>query len=279
MFKVLWLRCALPDRQLRGQLQGRGGHGRRAHCWARTDRMGRKPKRVRDPNRSHANGKRVASTPRVAFTSHSLRRATVAADAGWMQGKLTDALGSTLLRALAATSLSGPQWKPHSNAGEQGNDLPMLQLDLSGIREQRANWWLLLQEVVAQSGMACPCCGAAVASHDMVTADLNQVRPQAAIWPHRDVVLGGGGPVLLVLLQPAQQGGNFMIAKKPDVSWRVAGAGGMTLARRARDTVYVPLQECGEVCCFDGCTYAHEVSRVYGSEPRLTVSITLACGP
>ena len=105
-----------------------------------------------------------------------------------------------------------------------------------------------------------------------------RVMPQAAIWPHQDVVIGGGGPSLLVLLQPAQQGGHFRIAKEADVSWREADAGGLTLAQRVRDTVYVPLQECGDVCCFDGCTYVHEVSRVYGSEPRLTVSVTLACG-
>ena len=238
--------------------------------------MGRKPKRVRDPDRSHAKGKSVAPAPR---SLHHSGGAMVASGAGSSLGKLSEALRSELLRALAATPLQGPRWHEHSVAGQQGNELPMLQLDLSGIRVHRDNWWFLLQRVVAHVAMGCPCCGPSVASHKIVTADLNQVRPQAAIWPHQDVVIGGGGPSLLVLLQPAQQGGHFRIAKKANVSWREADAGGLTLARRVRDTVYVPLQECGEVCCFDGCAYVHEVSRVYGSEPRLTVSVTLACGP
>jgi hypothetical protein len=241
--------------------------------------MGRKPKRVRDPDRSHAKSKSVALAPR---SLHHSGGAMVARGAGWGQGKLSEALRAALLRALAATPLQGPKWREHSVAGQQGNELPMMQLDLSGSREHRENWGLLLQQVVAHVAMDCPCCGASVASHEIVTADLNQVRPQAAIWPHQDAAdkrFGGGGrPSLLVLLQPAQQGGHFRIAEEADVSWREADAGGLTLARRARDTVYVPLQECGEVCCFDGCTYVHEVSRVYGSEPRLTVSVTLACG-
>jgi hypothetical protein len=237
--------------------------------------MGRKPKRVRDPDRSHAKSKSVAPAPR---SLHHSGGAMVASGAGSSLGKLSEALRSELLRALAATPLQGPRWREHSVAGQQGNELPMLQLDLSGIRVHRDNWWLLLQQVVAHVAMDCPCCGASVASHEIVTADLNQVRPQAAIWPHQDVVIGGGAPSLLVLLQPAQQGGHFRIAKEADVSWREADAGGLTLAQRVRDTVYVPLQECGDVCCFDGCTYVHEVSRVYGSEPRLTVSVTLACG-
>ena len=239
--------------------------------------MGRKPKRVRDQDRSHAKGKSVAPAPR---SLHHSGGAMVASGAGSSLGKLSEALRSALLRALAATPLQGPRWREHSVAGQQGNELPMLQLDLSGIRVHRDHWWLLLQQVVAYVAMDCPCCGAPVASHEIVTADLNQVRPQAAIWPHQDVVIiGGGRPSLLVLLQPAQQGGHFRIAKEAGVSWREADAGGLTLARRARDTAYVPLQECGEVCCFDGCAYVHEVSRVYGSEPRLTVSVTLACGP
>ena len=238
--------------------------------------MPRKPKRVRDPDRSHAKGKSVAPAPR---SLHHSGGAMVASGAGWSLGKLSEALRSVLLRELAATPLQGPGWREHSVAGQQGNELPMLQLDLSGIRVHRDHWWLLLQQVVAYVAMDCPCCGAPVASHEIVTADLNQVRPQAAIWPHQDVVIiGGGRPSLLVLLQPAQQGGQLRIAKEADTSWREADAGGLTLARRARDTAYVPLQECGEVCCFDGCTYVHEVTRVDGSEPRLTVSVTLACG-
>lgn len=196
-------------------------------------------------------------------TRCQLVRAMIASGAASSVSKLSEALRSALLQALAATPLQGSGWHEHSVAGEQGDELPMLQLDLSGTRMRRDNWSLLLQQVVAHVAMDCPCCGAPVASHEIVDATLNQVRPQAAIWPHQDVVIGRGCASLLVLLQPAHQGGHFRIATEADV---------------AHDTVYVPLRECGDVCCFDGCSYAHEVSQVHGSEPRLTVSITLACG-
>ena len=104
--------------------------------------------------------------------------------------------------------------------------------------------------------------------------DSNQLRPHAAIWPHIDVA---AGPSLLVVLQPAEQGGSFRIATEKDVNWRDAAAGGLAFARRARDTVCLPMNDCGDVCFFDGCSYAHEVRPVYGRKPRVSVAMTLAC--
>ena len=235
--------------------------------------MPRKPKRVRDPDRSHARGEAVAVVPQPLHHTP-----TVGCHPGWVGGELTAPLRSACMELLAQTPLDGPGWHPHSGPGEQGNDLPMYQLDLSDY-PHKDKWWPVLQQVVAaQTAMDCTTCGAAVASHRIRATDLNQVRPRAAVWPHTDVVVRGGGPSLLLLLQPAQQGGDFRIAREPAVSWREADAGGLTLARRARDAVYVPLRVCGDVICFDGLTFAHEVSRVHGSEPRLTVSVTLTCG-
>ena len=65
--------------------------------------------------------------------------------------------------------------------------------------------------------------------------------------------------------------------EKPLLHWRDAAAGGLTFARRARDTVCLPMNDCGDVCFFDGCSYAHEVRPVYGRKPRVSVAMTLAC--
>ena len=108
--------------------------------------MGRKPKRVRAPDRSHAKGKSVAPASR---SLHHSGGAMVASGAGSSLGKLSEALRSALLRALAVTPLEGRRWREHSVAGQQGNELPMVQLDLRGIRVHRDTWWLLLQQVVA----------------------------------------------------------------------------------------------------------------------------------
>ena len=104
--------------------------------------------------------------------------------------------------------------------------------------------------------------------------DCNQLRPHAAIWPHIDIA---AGPSLVVVVQAAEQGGILRIAREKVVNWREAIAGGLTFARRARDTVCLPMRDSGDVCCFDGCSYAHEVTCVYGRKPCVTVALTLAC--
>ena len=258
----------LPSWPARALQRGRG-HWCCAFQWVPPPRMPRKPKRVRDPDRSHAKGKAVAPVPRLLPRSGA---GTVMSGPGWSMGKVSDDTRRSLLRALAATSLKGPAWHEHSKPGEQGNDLPMLQRWLS----RQANWKPLVEEVIAGATVACPCCGDDVSNHVITAADLNMVRPQAAVWPHHDQTRHGCG--LLVLLKAAQMGGHFRIASEPDAAWREARAGGLTWTRRARDAVYVPLAECGDVCCFDGRTHSHEVSRVHGSEPRITLSITLGCG-
>ena len=111
---------------------------------------------VRDPDRSHAKPKDRSVAPAPRSLHHS-GGAMVASGAGSSLGKLSEVLRSELLRALATTPLQGPRWHEHSVAGQQGNELPMLQLDLSGIRVHRDNWWFLLPRAAGEGGMAARC--------------------------------------------------------------------------------------------------------------------------
>ena len=203
---------------------------------------------------------------------------------------------------LAQTPMEGRAWKAHSKEGMQGNELPMMQLQLQRrLSKLHQEWWLAAEETLLSLHLVCPRCegnlttchcplpppanstpGATegnLATHRIRDVDLNRVGPGAAVWPHLDAEVHGGDPTLLVLLQPATRGGLLLVAKERDVSWRESEAGGLTLARRARDTEYVGLRECGDVCCLDGCAFVHEVRQVHGCVPRLTMSVTVSCSP
>ena len=60
------------------------------------------------------------------------------------------------------------------------------------------------------------------------------------------------------------------------VAWRDVD-GASALARRERDTVIVPLRECGDVCVISGERMVHEVTKVSGPSDRFTMVLTLRC--
>ena len=243
--------------------------------------MPRKPKRQRDPERSHGRSLAVASPPRPLL--HSERPQS---GPGWVHLRLSTAAHSGLLDQLAVTALTGRAYHAHSEQGEQASDGPMKQRWLMG----SAAWktWKGVVEVAlgCLSGIACPRCGGDMSGHTLFGADLNVISPGSALWPHIDLEdtvgsEGQGHVVCLVLLQASTAGGLLSLAKKPGecgMKWREAGTGPGAVARRRRDMMTVPLLESGDTCVVDGCSYLHEVTRVRGTMVRVTLSLQLSCG-
>ena len=74
--------------------------------------------------------------------------------------------------------------------------------------------------------------------------------------------------------------GHFRVARREGVdegvAWRDVD-GASALARRERDTVIVPLRECGDVCVISGERMVHEVTKGSGPSDRFTMALTLRC--
>lgn len=239
--------------------------------------MGRKPKRQRDPARSHGRAQAV-----VQVTREPCHGSVETQGSGWISAKLSVTVLQELLKCLEETRLTGPAFTPFSKSGEQATHLPGRQRALHGSTLWR-KWQPGVEAALADlSGLTCPQCHACLGSHELVAADLNVMRPGAALWPHTDVyeTLGKGRfVVVLLLLQPAATGGQFRVALEAghaEVAWRAVD-GASTLARRDRDTVLVPLFAPGDGCVVDGGQMVHEVGRVWGTTPRVSVPITLRC--
>ena len=134
----------------------------------------------------------------------------------------------------------------------------------------------------------CSTCNMQVNMHTVQAVDLNRLRPQAALWPHEDIAVGGAKTsVLLCLLQPATIGGCLRVARVAShvthgtehtgVAWRAVDKRSTTLARRARDTESTGMQIIGDSVLLDGCSYVHEVTKVCAGMDRLSLSVTLRC--
>ena len=233
--------------------------------------MPRKQKRKRDPDRSHGRGPVVALVPR-----HLAHSPPTMQGAGWTCTRLTPHAAERLCSLLSSTRPTGPAWHPHNAPGQQGNDLPLLQRALLG-SSAWAKWQPAVRETLSElHELLCPECGRAISSHQFVSCDLNRVRPKAALWPHVDKLIGDCRVVLLVMLQPAAIGGHFRVARREGVAWRDVD-GASALARRERDTVVVPLRECGDVCVISGMRMVHEVTKVSGPSDRFTMAFDLRC--
>ena len=236
--------------------------------------MGRKRKRQRDPDRSHGRRPAVAPTPR-----HRAHGSVATQGQGWFCWRLEASVAQELQRLLNSTRLTGPAFQAHSEPGQQGNDLAMVQRPLHGSGLWRTWKGPLRAAIASMHGLMCPCCRSSLAAdHELVAADLNVIRPGAALWPHIDAS-DVGGPTVLLLLQPAAAGGVLHVACKPGeggVRWRAVGEG-RTLARRAQDTVAVPLCECGDVCALEGEARVHEVTKVHGESARVSIALSLRC--
>ena len=238
--------------------------------------MPRKPKRQRDPARSHGRCLAVASPPRLL--TH-VRRAV--SGCGWESAKLSPAVLRGLMDRFAMTPLRGAAYHAHNQPGEQANDLPMVQRRLRG-SSVWGSWRAVIEESIRDlEGMPCPRCGRGVTRHSMLGADLNVYPPGFSIWPHMDAEIPGGGHMaVLILLQAATAGGLFGVAGKKGelgVAWREAGTGPGTVARRRRDMLPVPLLEAGDVCILDSIEYIHEVTKVRGSVARVSIGMDLRC--
>ena len=241
--------------------------------------MGRKPKRVRDPNRSH--GRASAAVPAV---QRELAHGSVVLQGhGWRCGKLSAPALEELRRCLSCTKLSGSAYHDFSGYGEQGNDKPLKQRRLLGSPLWRACWKGAAQATLRDMNeIMCPKCGESVTAHEIVSCDMNVMWPGAAVWPHMDVFDNvGHGPFVgvTVLLQPAAKGGLFRVARElgeGGVAWREVGKS-KRLARVARDTVLVPLFVSGDVIVFSGDVLAHEVQKVSGETPRVSMVMALRC--
>ena len=84
----------------------------------------------------------------------------------------------------------------------------------------------------------------------------------------------------MVLVQAPVAGGDLRVARQcgtEGVGWRAAGPDAMFVARRMRDTTSCRLHAAGQCALIDGCAYVHEVTRVSGSVPRVSLSLTLEC--
>ena len=234
--------------------------------------MGRKPKRVRDANRSHTRQTAPPLPPRPMGA-----RATAGARGGWQRYALPPSIATALGQTLHRTPLTGQDWSFHSGEGEQGNDLPMRQLN---VRSKKV-WREMAQSILLELPWRCPRCNVLLASHSTTAIDLNVIDPGAALWPHVDVD-HQGKPAIITLLQPAVSGGLFYVAKRPHedgvdgVAWRGVEEG-PAIARRARDMDFVHMLVPGDVCMVNGCDHVHEVTRVTGARARVTLSITPKC--
>ena len=242
--------------------------------------MGRKPKRVRDPNRSHGRASVVVPPVRrqpahgsVALEGH-----------GWRCGHLSAPVLEELCGCLRHTKLDGKAFAAFTSYGQQGNDDPLRQRELMGTPLWSALWkGPVLAALRDMSDIMCPQCGESVNAHEIKACDLNVLKPGAACWPHLDLFdnVGIGSFVAMnVLLQPAAGGGLFRVAREAGeggVAWRLVGDDGHSFARAQRDSVLVPLFESGDVCVFSGGEMAHGVGKVYGESRRVTLLVTLKC--
>ena len=140
-----------------------------------------------------------------------------------------------------------------------------------------------MNAVSSMHDVMCPRCGRFVSEHDVVDADLNVMKPNAALWPHMDEHLGvrkGRVVTALVLLQPATAGGQLRVSRaagEDGVAWRSMSSDAITLARRSRDTMLVPLFSHGDACVMHGERFVHEVTRIRGDLTRVTLVLTLKC--
>lgn len=242
-----------------------------------------KKKRERDPKRSH---RPYNPSPQLRPTSRRTGLPNAATSgAGWVCGRCEQEHIDKFLKLEKDIPSSGRGWLPHSGYFDQGNDKPMLQFHIDDKKRFREQWLPLVQEQLAALKLQCPCCQKALQSHAVVAIDLNRIEPGAALWPHTDFQLGiGVNPVTVItLLQPAQQGGLFSVAKEATVAWtKSAVHGSARLARSGRDMLLVDMFECGDVCVLNGARYAHCVSRVtsgLGSVARKSLSVTVRCLP
>ena len=238
--------------------------------------MPRRAKRERDPERSH--GRKDPDTALLRPLAHSVR---VQSGCGWRSERLCASSLEPLLHKLEAMPLSGARYREHSAPGEQGADAPMMQRYLKGSPEW-SQWRTVVENSVStMSTLLCPACGESAAAHTIVAADLNVMVPGAALWPHTDVSpVCVHYPTCIVLLRVAQSGGLLRAAREAGgdgVLWREVGDRAQALARRARDSVCIPLLQCGDVCMLDGANVVHEVTKVTGPTTRVTLVMTMGC--
>ena len=237
--------------------------------------MPRKPARIRDPNRSHAERK----APSAAQT---LRNATPLGGPGWERFCLSAPTVEALSSALSKTPLHKLKWLNHSQPSWQKGSLPMKQHQKITSNREVGDLWRQVRDSVCHEldQKACPRCKISLREHARDTpVDLNKIVLGAALWPHQDTVVSPHGEVsAMVLVQKAELGGDFRIAHnsgEEGVTWRPM-EDAATLRDRVRDTVSCDMRV-GDCVLFQGCEYVHEVTRVHGPVDRLSMVLTLRC--
>ena len=237
--------------------------------------MPRKPARIRDPNRSHAVRKAPSAT-------QTLRNASPLGGPGWERFSLPAPTVAALSSALANTPLNKLKWLKHSKLSWQKGSSPMLQHQMITSNRKVGHLWQHVRKCVLHEldQKTCPRCKLSIHKHARdTTMDINRIGPGAALWPHQDEKVSPHGEVsAMVLVQRAELGGDFRIARKPGevgVAWRPMDDS-KTLRDRARDTVSSDMRV-GDCVLFEGCAYVHEVTQVHGPVDRISMVLNIRC--
>ena len=244
--------------------------------------MPRKPKRVRDPNRSH--GRQLQSQP---VAPHVITRTALEPNRGpgWQRVEipLEQVKQLQLLHALTVIDTPKAEWILHY---KDQTDKSMQQLDILpgmlGHEHRKLNvtrWSEGLKTLLSSMDHSCVCwkCQAPVALHAIKSADLNSIPTGSSLWPHVDLQKT---QAMIILVNAAGAGGEMRVATLPGVDgveWRNETTSGKSpLARRYTDTVSAQLTYTGDAILLDGGKFVHEVTRVMRGV-RDTVALSLQC--